>query len=412
MVVLFFCTAGLFQTGAYAQVQKSGDIRGYVYGIIDRLPGAEENDYQTPSVEERSAWKELINHLLNRDFQTAASLAADLKYELVDFTDGETHYYILERKEPAGPWWGTYVFNPDGCRKIVIQSPHPKYDMNTGKEGVYVFSHANALFFCLSGTHRCNASSFSDCSGSTSVCSGSSEPYRISDPAHNVNSIFQATTEELHAFDSTLVFIQLHGFAKRTNDPYVIMSNCTRITPDPDFTVKLKDNLAAEDPTLTFKIGHIDLSWNRLLAFTNVQGRFLGHSPDPCLEDADTTFGNFIHIEQEKSRLREDSTKWDKMSRAVINTFSCRPAGIHPTSPPAWISVYPNPTDGNIHLDLGRQEECVTLTLLTVTGKEILRKKYRNIRKPALTIPGPVAFYLIEVTTPHDPPILLKILKK
>jgi hypothetical protein len=307
------------------------------------MPGRDENDYQDPSSAQFSSWKDLIHTLLNKDYSTAFSLAASFSYDLIELNEGSEKYYILQKKEGSLNYWGTYIFNPNSCRNIVIQSPHPKYDLNTGKQGAYLLKYTGAIFYCLAGTHRCNSSSVSNCSGTTSACGSTSGPYRISDMAHNDESIFQATTEAVKELDSTLVFIQLHGFGKTSTDPYVIMSNGTRITPDPDYINLLKNELSAVDNVLTFKIAHLNLSWNRLIAFTNVQGRYVNSGSDICSHNADTTYGTFIHIEQEKSRLRADSLKWDKMVQAINGTFSCEVSGVTGTGTDKSYNIYPNP---------------------------------------------------------------------
>jgi hypothetical protein len=143
--------------------------------------------------------------------------------------------------------------------------------------------------------------------------------------AHSVSSIFQKTTEKLLNSFSNTFFIQLHGFAKLVTDPYVILSNGTQITPGLDYIVPLTNNLLIEDNTLTFKIAHIDLEWTRLRAFDNTQGRLINSSIDPCYSYATTTNGRFLSIEQERTKLRDDVTGWNKMANALINTFVCYP---------------------------------------------------------------------------------------
>ena len=129
-------------------------------------------------------------------------------------------------------------------------------------------------------------------------------------------------TENLFTNISNSVFIQLHGFGKKSTDPYVIMSNGTQITPPTDYATLIKDALLIEDNTLTFKLAHIDTDWTRLRGFTNTQGRFINESTDPCSNSATATTGRFIHIEQEKSKLRDSATEWMKMSNALKAVFN------------------------------------------------------------------------------------------
>ncbi len=139
--------------------------------------------------------------------------------------------------------------------------------------------------------------------------------------AHNTNTVFQKTTEILYTNVSNSVFIQLHGFGKQSSDPYVIMSNGTRETPTIDYALQIKEALTNEDSSLTFKLAHLDTGWTRLIGFTNTQGRFINGSSNPCNTSAATTTGRFIHIEQEKSKLRENQGGWRKMSNALKAVF-------------------------------------------------------------------------------------------
>ena len=84
----------------------------------------------------------------------------------------------------------------------------------------------------------------------------------------------------------------------------------------------LKTALLAADNSLTFKIAHIDTSWDRLRGFTNTQGRFINGSANPCNTSANATSGRFIHVEQEKSKLRQDATGWEKMNVALSTVFA------------------------------------------------------------------------------------------
>ena len=375
-IFLLLCSLFLV-SGLFAQTEVSGSLTGYVYTLIDNMPGRETDDYTAPSAAVLEQWQAMLDTFLTDDDLAATAAMADgMGYELVHLTDGTEEYYILRTKASSSNYWGTYVMNRSTslCRKVVIQSPHPKYDLNTGREGIYVMRHAAPYFFCMAGTHRCNSTYYSPCDGTTTACSSSSQSYRISDMAHNTNTIFEVTTEFLARHDPALVFIQLHGFAMRDTDPYVIMSNGTRLTPHPDYIDSLKVALHSVDPVLDFKIAHQDLDWTRLIAFNNVQGRYLNGSADACKEDAGSVSGHFIHIEQEKSRLREDSTGWEKMAKAVNMAFRREVTGISVTSWAGDVRVSPNPfTDRTvITFDIPGDPPYV-FVLYSVPGEKILR---------------------------------------
>lgn len=369
--LFFFCL--LFQQ-ASAQQAQTGNLQGKIYGIIDQLPGADNDDYSDPTPMEFFLWKTMIQTLLDEDYTQASILASDFNYRLIELNDAGENWYILER-DTNGGYWGTYVYNPNYCRNVVIQATHPKKDFNTGKQGIYVLKATNSRFYCLSGTNRCNHSAVSECSGTTSICDATSSPFRISDVAHNDSCIFQATTETIHDLDTSAVFIQFHGFSKQSTDPYVIMSNGTQVTPSPDYIDQLATALETIDDTLDFKIAHQDLNWTRLRGFTNTQGRYINQSADVCDLDATNSLGKFIHLEQEKSRLRQDSTKWDKMVFAIEQVFECPATGIDELHTKD-IQLFPNPSAGSVHVSLPQvAEEIFDVEILNADGRVLMHLK-------------------------------------
>jgi len=309
----------------FAQTE-TGNLGTYIGNIIDNSLGSSGDNYVVPNQSQINSWNSIVNFILDENLVNARSNADMINYQITEFIDISISpnqvFYVLEEKSEQTFYWGTYVFSKTPSRNnLIIQAPHSKYDTNTGKQAVFCFKNIVARAVFINGTHRCNSDSFSSCSGTTSVC-GSNDSYRLSDLAHTVNSMFQETTEILLQTISNSVFIQLHGFGKNSTDPYVIMSNGTRETPTTDYAVLIKDALLVEDNTLTFKLAHIDQSWTRLIGFTNTQGRLINNSTNPCNTSAATTTGRFIHIEQEKSKLRDDQNDWIKMSNALANVFS------------------------------------------------------------------------------------------
>lgn len=97
---------------------------------------------------------------------------------------------------------------------LILQSTHSSHDFNTGKQAIYAFNRLNTSALFLNGTQRCNNSTASTCAGTTTVCSGVSEAFKVSDMAHNTNNMFQKTTEVLFNTIANSVFIQFTGFLK------------------------------------------------------------------------------------------------------------------------------------------------------------------------------------------------------
>lgn len=327
-----------------AQTEVTGDIVTLLNTEINSLPASSPNVYQVPSSADMDRWESIIQDILDEKYADAATKAETIDQELLKITDGDQVYYMLKRSGDVN-YWGVYVFNSTACRtNLVIQSPHPIADRNTGKQGAYVFRETGAFAFFLSGTHRCNNTSFSSCSGTTSICARSSEKYKISDVAHNTNSPFQSTTEALKDRMNPY-FIQLHGFDKNSNDPYVIMSSGARVLEGSDKLSTLSEQMTTEDNSLTFKISHVDLGWNRLLGFTNTQGRYINNSTNPCRTNALKASGRFMHVEQEYNKLRAGQSQWDTMANGLKNTFTCGEITSVDKQVFHRLTTYPNPTN-------------------------------------------------------------------
>jgi len=370
LVILFlFITSNLFAQTA------TGNIEDYIGALIDNSPGNSGDDYSEPNLSQLATWNTSIDYLLTDDLTNARLTVNGLNYQITEFTDTSISpnqvFYVLEEKSPQSKYWGTYVFSKTPTRNnLIIQAPHSKYDTNTGKQAVYCFKNNVAKALFINGTHRCNSEDFSSCSGTTSVC-GSSDSYRKSDLAHVTQSVFQKTTENLFNLITNAVFIQLHGFGKKSTDPYVIMSNGTRETPTTDYATQIKAALLAEDNSLTFKLAHIDTDWTRLIGFTNTQGRLINNSTDFCLTSATTTSGRFIHIEQEKSKLRNNTSGWNKMSNALGSVFEST-LNTDSYNLDNQISVSPNPTNGRFTIE---GLDINSVNVYNALGQQILNNK-------------------------------------
>ena len=311
-----------------AQVTQSGDLTAHIEDLIDLIPDEFETDlYQEPSVSERTLWRAIIQDILASDYSAAHSKATTIDYQLVEYSDNASSpakiYYVLER-EPGSTthYWGTFVFNPNPRRpKLVIQAPHPPDDRNVGRQGWLVFTLAGCRAYFVTGAGKCNSSLFTPCDDLSQYCTGAWEHHRLGNQAHTITGTFQLTTDEMLADDADLIFIQPHGFTKEAGDPDLIMSNGTMFAPTgTDYLPTLRDNLLGQDPNLTFKIAHLD-GWSYYAGRTNTQGRLINGSADPCDEYATSSTGNFIHLEQTYSGLRDTEQNWYKLANAIALTF-------------------------------------------------------------------------------------------
>ncbi len=381
--LILFLLVSLFP--AVLAQEMSGDIESYLNEFVDDMPGSSGNDYSVPSTTELTRWETMLNYLFDdNDIASARSVAATFNYQIVVFTDNtlsaNNTFILIEEKTPQTKYWGSYVISQSPLRdNLVLQAPHPQYDTNTGKQAVYCFKRLIPLALFISGTHRCNHSQSSVCSGTASVC-GNSGPYRVSDNPHNVTSVFHRATEVLSDKYPNSIFIQLHGFAKLSSDPYLIMSNGTRVTPTVDYCSLIKEALLDVDNTLTFKIAHIDQSWTRLIAFTNTQGRYINNSSNPCTSNATTTEGRFVHIEQERTKLRSNSEGWEKMYLALKEVFDVNTTAIK-TFDKQQANLHPNPNNGVFKVEI---KEAGELSIYNTNSKRVYHQKLKH--KEMLTV--------------------------
>lgn len=349
----------------------SGDIESYLQNIISNMPGDSGNQFTAPTTQNLTDWENTIAAVLIKNIALARNEAAKVNYEIVEYTNTSLTehkvFYILKEKAIQTNFWGTFIFSKNPEREnLILQAPHATYDFNTGKQAIYCFKRLNNKALFLNGTHRCNHNDASTCDGTTSVCSNTSEAFKISDMAHNVNSVFQKTTEIVFQSISNSVFIQLHGFTKKDTDPYVILSNGTNQTPTTDYASMLKNELQKIDNSLTFKIAHIDTNWSRLRGFTNTQGRLINGSVNPCNTAATGTNGRFVHVEQEKSKLRQDMAGWNKMKDALSAVFT-KTLNIDEYSKKIFF-LSKNPFSDHISF---QAKNMVKVELLSILGKSI-----------------------------------------
>jgi hypothetical protein len=174
------------------------------------------NEMVVPTTEQMDAWESIIQNITLGYLTTACDLiwANQFPYHLVEFTDIRNNseiYVILRENLPNSVGWGTYVVRTGGAVKpIIVEVPHPIADENTEVEGVEIFRQLHARALLLAGTHRCANQAFSTCVGQTIAC-GVQEPYRVSDVAHTLQSMFQAAHQALVICGEQNVVIQVHG---------------------------------------------------------------------------------------------------------------------------------------------------------------------------------------------------------
>lgn len=107
-------------------------------------------------------------------------------------TDRTGRGLVLLANEPrAERGWGLYVVEPSRPVTVVIEVPHPAFDLRSEAIGVALFDRTPGALLAVAGTHRRAAGG-------------------AGDVGHREDSMFHAVTDGLAA--QGLPQVQLHGF--------------------------------------------------------------------------------------------------------------------------------------------------------------------------------------------------------
>jgi hypothetical protein len=320
---------------AAALVTMTGNVESFLNSLP--LAGANTNAFVTPSDGDMTTWRSVVNALLAGQYQTAATLADPLGYDLAQFTDpdrGKTYYLLRERGNARG--LGTVVYNPGRCRMLSFHAPHAGGDTNTQPESVALFLELNALSLLVPGTHRCANTQPSLCDGTTTACGGSTAvPYRISDVGHYEQTFFEAAHEELVKKYPELISVSVHGFGRQSGDPDVMISNGTSGNRPESLATDLADGLNKLFMNLGLSLKAVSCNQPgaadpRLCGGTNLQGRFVNGSTKVCTDGVLLVDGpeKFIHIEQAielRQRPAPDRpVSWQIVIDAFAAHFPCQ----------------------------------------------------------------------------------------
>jgi hypothetical protein len=186
--------------------------------------------------------------------------------------------------------FGTFLVYSNATRQLSHQAVHPIFDSSTDIQAVSVFKDTDSRSFLMAGAHR----------NANSAASACLPDERESDPSHNVNTMVQATNEELlaHYGAASWFAIQWHGMgATRCPTTDVHLSHGVDVTPDGKIAV-LRDKVKLHNQNWRVSLpgpGSCDRNGTE-----NMQGRLLnGVAPERvCCTLASGITQKFIHIEQ------------------------------------------------------------------------------------------------------------------
>jgi len=304
------------------------DFSDYVSGSLPYVQRFSEG-YVVPAAAELNQFDSLIASLLDQQLETVRNSAGNFNFELLRIVDtgaGNNELYCL--REIALRGQGFYCLDYDAVSTHHISAPHPLYDSNTNAESVAVMRGTSAKFLSISTTHRCSNAAISSCSGTTTAC-GAAGPYKVSDPAHNVNAFFHRFGVVVSDGSVMTHTIQLHGCGSAAcpsngnNDDIVarLSAGTTDNLPNTELVNILRMELNEE--LLPLLMG-ISLSCSepsadkQLCGTTNVLGRHINGQADVCQNSAlSFTNSRWMHVEQ-GANMRRDDGAGDELTPDIL----------------------------------------------------------------------------------------------
>jgi hypothetical protein len=284
-------------------------LSAYVANVKVKIPQSGSEAFVEPSQAERDAFLGSMRDLLGGNSASAMSGLDAINYDLNYLNDEffSKSYLVASERLTGSKNQGTYIVDLTYARNLLIEVPHPLYDVNTPEEGTAIFQRVGARALFIAGTHRCaNPSTPSGCSGNTSACGGL-QPYRISDTPHfNRNFMYAAHEASLSLMEPPIAF-NVHGNSSAVPD--VELSDGTK---DPASETSLVNRLRAALAARLVSVASCnwppdDPASLTLCGTDNVQGRRSNGSAEACTTPAASATGRFLHLEQHRN-IRDDPT--------------------------------------------------------------------------------------------------------
>lgn len=288
------------------------DLLQWLEARIEGYPGIDTETYVAPDAEALDAFRTALALVVTGDYCGAAAIAPAAGYELVLLTDmkeagGGVH--LLQPEAGTNDGRGVYLVRPDAVRDLVLEAPHPVYDLRSAQVAARIFLISGARALAVAGAHRCANSAAAGCDGTTKVCNdGEWGPYRESDMAHADQSFFQEFHQVLSTEAPDTVTVQVHGIASGDDDPEFSVSDGTKIDlpdqahPPNLLAADLEARLAAAGSAKPGNSCNREGDKNFYCGTSNMQGRFSnGVAPEAiCTTAADIGTGAFLHLELSK----------------------------------------------------------------------------------------------------------------
>lgn len=293
------------------------DVVAWIGETVDVLADRDTERYAVPTRGELLDFEDAVRALLAGDIPRAGESAAMIGYEVVPVLDTETGDELVWGLFPAPEnrdGRGLYLVRPTSTtvRELIVEAPHPRYDLGTGVMGALLFRETGARAFAMAGAHRCANGEATSCEGLSSVCDDGDGPYRESDMAHTNGSFFQVFHAVATAArpESTLT-LSIHGFASDARSPTFYISDGTDYDVSDDAYLPNRLARALEWGAVARGAGRFGRSCNRAgdgdhyCGTYNTQGRHTNGLQADAWKSGDNVcraaprrgVGRFVHLE-------------------------------------------------------------------------------------------------------------------
>lgn len=250
------------------------------------------------------------------------------KYRIGTFVDGDNgrSYCILATISILYPW-GNVIVDLDAAssKNLSFDCPHPKYDAETGEQGIRLLKGTRARSWIVAGSHRM----------ANNYVEGTCQPHHyFSDAAHSVDNCFLAAVAAVNFYYESVVHqdytsVQLHGMSQSTCgsiDTFFSHGSCDRSKrKEGEEKIDILQSIAEAHPLDNGKHAVAGSGECNLCGSTNIQGRMINGVDRNHLCDtvAASTNGKFIQIEQKREYRQESAAEfWNNVFNEAYPRFS------------------------------------------------------------------------------------------
>lgn len=312
-LTLMLFVAGLPALRGQSPIPPTQLKTSYSYLQNIPVPGVTADEmFVPPAAVDLADWREAMNLALADDFAGAHGYATTQGYQVIDLEDNRSHEHYFVFRETADPGeadyrgLGYYVFFPAATNELVIEAPHPRFDLYTKKEAVKLFLGTGARALHVAGIHRRNSTVGSSCTDGR---------YFISDAAHWDTSFFQVAHTARVDANANAVTLQLHGYGSPDTEQFILSEGYAAQPSAGSFAARLEHHLEQGEG---YEVRVFPTETDRLGGTWNVQGRYSnGEIGDPCGTSATAASGTFVHIEQIKD-VRKGPSKFIRAVQATV----------------------------------------------------------------------------------------------